>query len=522
MKQLSQWEKVCQTAIVQANPEKHKKQFGSVRNFLQEYPVGGIFVGGEIIRSATGNREQIMECIQEYQENTTIPLLVAADGECGIGNAVKEFTSLPPAMAVGAARSEQLAYDFAKACALEASSIGINWTFAPVCDLNRNKHNDVTCTRSISDDPQLAIKMLRRIIAGFQENGLAATGKHFPGDGIDYRNQHYTTTCNSLSKEEWYAYTGAVFQAAIDANIYSMMIGHISLPAFQTDAVKGHYPPATLSKDLMTGLLKGELNYKGVLVTDALDMGGFVRWYDDRYVSEVKSFAAGADMLLWPRLATMDSIDKAITAGDISAKRLEDAFERISLLKQRVAAFGTHVGINQKNTDFAIKTSKELADKSGCLVVNELGLIPVCKEKIKHVRIVGITTNDSFSATKILAEEFRKRGATVDIVRNWNNYLKDFSYEVDRNYDLIVYAICSPDLPTILLGEDNLSAHSALSFDRDKTIIVSFGSPYFYHEYFETAETYVNSYFHKDSIQSFVAGVYGEKAFCGQSPVRLD
>lgn len=519
--ELSLHEKICQSMIVQANPDKHKKQFGSIKNFLSEYPVGGIFVGGEVIREAKDDRERIMEIISEYRENSRYPLLVAADGENGIGGAVKGFTVLPPEMAVGASGDERLAYEFGRVCALEAASIGINQTFAPVCDLNINRLNLITGTRSLGDDPDRAIPLLRQIIRGFQENGLLATGKHFPGDGIDYRNQHIVTSCNSLSREEWLNKSGAMFRAAIEADIASIMVGHISLPAYQTDAVKGHYPPATLSKDLITGLLKGELGFRGTVITDALDMGGFVRWYDDRDVSEVNTYACGSDMLLWPHLRTIAAIEEAVRQGRIPMERVEDAVSRVIRLKSRIKP--VKPGIHEEYTRLAEETAKELAVKGTCLINNELNLIPLKKDRIKKVRLVGITPDDSrFAKTALLAEEFRRRGADVSIVRNWDNYLKDFHTEVDRDYDLIVYCMLNPhNMPTHLFLKDNVSAHSALSFDRDKTVIVSFGSPYFYKDFFETAETFVNSYYCDICMKTFVEGLYGECEFTGTPPVVL-
>lgn len=507
--------------IVQANPEKHKRQFGSIKNFLSEYPVGGIFVGGEIIREATDDRERIMEIISEYREQSGLPLLVAADGENGIGGAVKGFTVLPPEMAVGAADDESLAYEFGRVCALEAASVGINWTFAPVCDLNLNRLNLITGDRSLTDDPQKATRLIKCIIRGFEDNGLLATGKHFPGDGVDYRNQHIVTSCNSLSMEEWYEKSGAVFRAAIEEDISAIMIGHISLPAYQKDAVKGHYPPATLSKNLITDLLKRDLAFQGVAVTDALDMGGFVRWYDDRDISEVNTYACGSDMLLWPHLRTVGAIEDAVREGRIPAERVKDAAARVARLKGRLSE--PHIEIREEYTIQAQKTARELSLRGTCLISNEFNVIPLSRDKIHKVRIVGITPDDSrFAKTELLAEEFRKRGAVVDIKRDWDNYLKDFHTEVDRDYDLLVYCLLNPhNMPTHLFRKDNVSAHSALSFDRDKTVIVSFGSPYFYKDFFETAETFVNSYYCDVCMEVFVAGLYGECEFTGKSPVKL-
>src|SRR5690606_33233501 len=159
-----------------------------------------------------------------------------------------------------------------------------------------------TNIRAVSDRADLATRLLRQVVRGMQDNGLAATAKHFPGDGVDYRDQHLVTTRNSLSAEEWLAQHGAVFQALIDDGVYSIMTVHIVPPAFQTPEPDGRYLPCTLSYELTTELLKNKLGFEGVVVSDALIMGGYLGWYE-RTRADLECFKAGTDMLLWP---TMD------------------------------------------------------------------------------------------------------------------------------------------------------------------------------------------------------------------------
>ena len=149
----------------------------------------------------------------------------------------------------------------------------------PVADLNINPFNPIINIRSISDDPDKAIRLLSQQIKELQQHGVAATIKHFSGDGVDYRDQHLTTTTNSLSLTEWKRYHGKVFRALIDSGIACIMPGHINLPAYQKVKLNGFYPPATLSKELLTNVLKKEMGFKGVIVSDAIVMGGFRGWY---------------------------------------------------------------------------------------------------------------------------------------------------------------------------------------------------------------------------------------------------
>ena len=508
--ELSLREKICQTVIVRAEPEKHIKEFGSIENFMKKYPIGGIFVGKEI---CSFNEElQMRDSISEYRKYSKTPLLVCMDGECG--STVPDATQLPQQLAIGAANDKQLAYDYGKSIAMESIGYGINWTFAPVGDLIKNQLNLIVNGRCISDKAELAVPLYKEFIRGYKENGLLTTAKHFPGDGIDYRNQHIAKSTNSLSKEEWWKESGKMFEAAIEAGVDSVMIGHISAPALQDDARDGSYPPASLSYDLVTKVLKGDMDFEGVVVSDALDMGGFLRWFYEQDEAEVRCFEIGVDMLLWPQLRTVENIEKAVMDGKIPMERVEDAFSRIMRMKKKIAD-------RKQITDcheFAKATAEKLAQKGTCLIRNTL--IPIDKNKTKRIRIVGISTQDRSEQLEILKNEFEKHGAEVEVYDKWCNYHADFS-TVNKDYDLAVYAyMLSPDVPNPI-SVPAVTIHTSMVFDRDKTIVASFTSPYILGQYCEVATTYINSYIDEASLRTFVKGVYGECEFEGKPSVKV-
>ncbi|MBO5198461.1 MAG: hypothetical protein J6B85_08095 [Lachnospiraceae bacterium] len=522
---LSLHDKICQMLVVKLDPEKHIRKYGSIRNFMEQYPVGGLFIAREILFDDSYDLQRTRELIAEYQKYAKIPLLVAADAESGAKFLAKEFTELPPPMALGSAQDESLAYDYGKAIAKECRAIGVNWSCAPVCDMIMNRYNEIVRTRSISNDPELTAKMLAQEIRGFQEHGVLTTGKHFPGDGCDARNQHIVCSVNNLSKEDWMNSYGRVFQAAFDAGMASVMVGHISVPAFQKDAVNGVYPPATLSKDAID-LLKNELGFKGVALTDAMDMGGFVRWIYSRKDAEVEAFKCGIDMMLWPREETSDLIEEALRKGEIPMSRLDDAIERIAFLKNTIADFGFGSIEDETGSAFSRSVSERLAERSSTLAVNSLGLIPVKQEEVKKVRIITATEcmlntrdgNDRFS--DFIADEFRKYGAEVDLRREWDVYLADFEAgEIDRDYDLIVYCVyANSALP--LYARELVNIHSAQRFDNEKTIVMVLGTPHYLSEYFPMAETAIHTYANHQCAADAIAAIYGKKAFTGTLPIR--
>ena len=226
LSKLTLHEKICQMMVVKADPKKHIAQYGSIKNFMEQYPVGGIFIAREIQNDKSIDRKKFAEIVAEYQKYSKIPLLVAADSESGTGFLGKDYITLPPPMALGSSRDKSLAYDYGKAIAQQCRTVGVNWAFAPVCDMIFNKFNEIVRHRSISNDPQLQAEMLAEEIKGFQEHGVLTTGKHFPGDGCDARNQHIVGSVNNLSRQEWLETYGKVYKSSYDAGMMAVMVGH--------------------------------------------------------------------------------------------------------------------------------------------------------------------------------------------------------------------------------------------------------------------------------------------------------
>lgn len=522
---LSLHEKVCQMMVVKANPKKHIKQYGSIKNFMEKYPVGGIFICNELRDDKSIDRKKFAEIIAEYQKYSKIPLLVASDAEQATGFLSNDYVALPPPMAIGSAGDKKLAYDYGKAIAVQCKTVGVNWAFAPVCDMVFNKFNEIVRTRSISNDPEYMCGLLTEEIKGFQENGVMTTGKHFPGDGCDARNQHIVCSKNNLSKEAWLNTYGKVYKAAFEAGMSAVMVGHICVPAFQNDSENGVYPPASLSADAMK-LLKEELGFKGVAITDAMDMGGFVRYKFCRREAEVEAFRAGLDMMLWPREETATLIEKALESGEIPMYRLDDAILRIQTFKEKICGIKAEPKSYEAAIAFAVGLKDTLAKKSGTLYKNTLNLIPVKKEKIKKVRIVTsvecfLDTRDRADAlADFLAEEFKKHGAEVDLKRSWDVYLEDFEAgEIDRDYDLIVYcAFSSSALP--MYSRELVNLHSAQRFDEDKTIVMAIGTPHYLTEYFPLAHTAIHTYPFEKCLEEAVSSIYGESELTGKIPMK--
>lgn len=512
---LSLQEKILQTVVIRVDKDK----------FVSDQ-VGAAFFFGEIITEADEmGIDQARSTLAQYIDNAKIPILITSDFENGCGSMLKGLTPLPYLMSLGAANCEEIAYNYGKATALEARSVGANWSFSPVSDLNINKRNPLINVRGLTDNPELAARLLKQVIRGMQDNGLAACAKHFPGDGLDYRDQHLVTTNNTLSMADWKRLSGKVFQELMDDGVYSVMAGHITLPAYQKEVFEnGMKLPATLSHELITNLLKKEMGYKGVVVTDALGMGGFNGWYDNRQRAEIESFKAGCDMMLWPTKHYVKNMMDAVENGYISTERLDDAVTRILEMKEKLGMFkkDNHaIKLSAKDIAFVKKTQQETAEHSVTLIRDNGNFFPMSPEKQKKVAVVPITHHiPAFEEAELLCEELRERGFEV-------NYFKEgmTNKEIDE-HELVIYALFSrPYRPIGFLdfhsGEaKKVSAY--LKYGTKKSLIVSFGSPYFGNQYFERALTYVNAYsMLSPSVKAFVRAAVGEIPFGDYSPVEL-
>jgi len=364
-----------------------------------------------------------------------------------------------------------------------------------------------------------------------QDHGLAATIKHFPGDGVDYRDQHLLTSCNGLSMKQWWKYSGRAFQGCIDAGVYAIMPGHITLPAYQKEKKDGLYLPATLSKELLTNLLKGEMGFEGVIVSDALVMSGFKGYFTDEQ-ADIEAFKAGCDVMLWTTPNYVENMEKAVESGEVSMERLDDAVRRIWELKTKLGLFNEDfqagTPLTEEITNFASNTAKSVAESSITLLRDKKDILPLDKNKAKKILLVGVANmQKNFEPLKLFKEELEKRGAEVTLTKNLR-FETDLHYTdtVSDQYDHIIFAINRyphhPIGPQSFWGEEAESMWSVNSLDRNKVIVISFGNPFFYNEYFEAVHVYINAYSYVPaSLKATAAALYGEIPFKGQSPVNL-
>ncbi|KGN40661.1 glycoside hydrolase family 3 protein [Knoellia aerolata] len=385
---------------------------------VQKYHLGGViyFAWTDSVKNPqqiAGLSNGLQQAALAQDSKVDIPLGISIDQEQGVVTRIgPPATQFPGSMALGAGRSAEDARTAAAITGKELRAMGVNTNFAPVADVNVNPLNPVIGTRSFSSDPALAADLVAAQVAGYQEDGrVSASAKHFPGHGDTATDSHVAFPVITHTREQWEQLDAPPFKAAIAQGIDMIMTAHLAFPALDDSG-----NPATLSKPILTDLLRGELGYQGVIVTDALEMQGVRELYGDAEVA-VRALEAGVDQLLMT--PAMDeayaAVLAAVESGRISAADLDAKVRRVLELKVRrgivddpmvdPAATGSLVG-----TADHLSTADAVTNRTSTLVANDDGVLPMAVGGKKVlVTGYGVTT------TQILADGLTASGATTTV-----------------------------------------------------------------------------------------------------------
>jgi len=457
---------------------------------------------------------------------TKSPCLVAADVERGpiIYPELKGYSV--SMMNLSAANDIGLAFEVGKYTARLSRALGIHLTLSPVIDINFNPNNPITNTRAAGDTRDLVSAALAYGRGMRSEGRLAITPKHFPGDGVDDKNQHFCTTINSLSKEEWMESYGALYRQVISDGAEAIMVAHIALPWYDSTKDECGYMPATLSKPLMTGLLKGELGFEGCIISDAMSMIGTAARVPVERLS-VEFLRAGGDFVLFPEKDDLSRILEALKNGYLERERLLDAVERVVTLKVKLGLFDEQEYPLEK--DDITKTQELLrlvARKSMTKVRDIEGVLPLSIKKGSKVLVISLTPDEKDSEKDdypILANELEQRGFEVLRMTNPSHYrIEEVIEEVSAVFVSSYIDTINCSGSSLHLGWNNLMTFwRGYIFKCPKVVFISFGDPYKLKE-LSFLKTYMNAYIKSDiSLKAAVAACLGETEIIGCSPVSF-
>ncbi len=487
--------------------------------------------GGMLFR--TGPAEEMGRTYAFLQKNSKIPMFTAANLEAGGDGIVAEGTSFGKQLQVAATDDSSFAYRLGKVCAREGRAVGCNYAFAPVVDIDRNFRNPITNVRTYGSDPDKVIEFAKEYMKACEEEGMLTSIKHFPGDGVDECDQHILTSVNSLSQKDWMDSYGKVYKSLIDQGARTVMVGHIALPSFQSE--KGCIMPATLSKDLLQGLLRNRLGFSGMIISDATPMVGFCCAMERRRAVPY-SIMCGIDMFLFNKDYDEDYsfMMDGYRSGLLTEERLEEAVKTILATK---ASMGMHKSHNLPKDNDVIgcdehrEWAHECADRSVTLVKDTQNLLPLDKDR--HHRILLQILGDCASndrIVKLFSQEMEKRGFDVSLYeREVFDFTKPLQFDTIEQfrakYDLVIYLGNVENASNKTTNRINWYTLFGLGnnmpwFVREvPTMFISLQNPYHLLDV-PMVKTYINCYSNHDGMVRTVVGkILGESEFKGVSPV---
>jgi beta-N-acetylhexosaminidase len=497
---------------------------------VKDQHIGGLILQAQ--RTPTGvERSQVYPTAalsNELQRTAKIPLFVSADFENGTAMRLADGTSLPSAMAVAATGDPRDAFTMGKITAIEARAAGLNWIFAPDSDVNDNPDNPIINTRSFGEDPNRVAQFVAQFIRGVQENGALATAKHFPGHGDVNTDSHISVPVVPGDLAELNRVELVPFRAAIAVNVGAIMSGHLVVPALEPDKSL----PATLSPRILTDLLRKQMGFDGIEVTDALDMAG-VTQIDSPPNVAVRAVNAGIDVLLIPPNpdAAILALKEAVESGELPVAKVNDAVRRILRAKAQLNLENSRlVDLNRLNTVFGtpqFKTEAQaIASRGITLIRDTQQILPLDAAKPTRVLLVVVSGDPDPYPGTLIEQELRDRAASVQTIRVDTTFTKANSVQLPApdSYDVAVAAVIvrvADRKGTVGLPAEQITLLNKLIAAQKPTIVASLGSPYLVAQ-FPNAKTWLAAFGTQDVIQRSIArALFGQTAIAGQLPVTV-
>ena len=498
--------------------------------------------GGVMFR--TGKTEELFAAYSYLQTHTKVPLFLAANLEAGGDGIVEEGTAFGKQMQAAATGDPEQAYRLGKIACAEGQAVGCNYAFAPVVDIDLNYHNPITNVRTYGSDPEMVKACGLAYMRGAMECGSAVSIKHFPGDGVDECDQHILTSVNSLSCEEWDRTYGDIYKTLIEAGALTVMVGHIAMPAYQKKFNPNHpdkLMPATLSPELLKNLLREQLGFNGMIITDASPMVGFLCAMDRRQ-SVPYCIEAGCDMILFNKdyAEDLEYMKRGLADGILSEARLEEAVTRIlaakaalKLPEKRIA--GTlapkRENLDVIGCDLHRAWAMECADRAVTLVKDTQHLLPI--DPVKHHRvlfeILGKCPSEKRVAERFIADMERKGFEMIPYEEEVFDFSKPMRFETVEEfrskYDLVVYIGNVENASNKTTARLNWHAPYGAGnnipwfVEVVPTVFISLQNPYHLLDV-PMVKTYINAYSNHDlMIDAVVEKLTGRSEFKGVSPV---
>jgi beta-N-acetylhexosaminidase len=488
--------------------------------------VDSLHIGGLII--SVGSPYDLAGKLNRLQERSKLPLLIGSDLEGGTAIRLNGGTPFPPNMGVGATGSDTDAYEIGRVTALEGRAVGIHLAFAPVADVNNNPNNPIINTRSFGEDPAAVGRLVAAEIRGLQDNGMLATAKHFPGHGDTGTDSHIALPVIFSNWARLDSVELVPFKSAIAANVTSIMSAHIAMPGING----GQMQPGTVAPNILTGILRDSLGFKGLVITDALNMAGVANEYGAE--ASVRAFVAGADLLLQPADpgAAIDAMAAAVARGEITAERLTRSVRRVLQLKRQLGLFARRTvsldSIPQVvgRAEFQAE-ARDMAARSIVMVRDSGGLVYGLRRARPAMTLVTYGEEDYRSVGTALAAELRTRGFPVSVFKLWpasGPASYDSATTAIERTPVTLFVTADRPVPsrgTIGQIPELMRALITGSAERRPTILISMGSPYIISDLPEVGSYLIGWRSNAVTEQAVARALAGINPIIGRLPISI-
>lgn len=515
LSELTLEEKIGQLIMVRAHSDKGKDHIDHVKKLVKDHKVGSVcFFQGTPTKQA--------ELTNTYQELADIPLIVAIDGEWGLGMRFKEdVVSYPRALTLGAISDDQLIYEMGRQVAYDLKRIGIHLNFAPVADVNNNPANPVINNRSFGENKENVAAKSYQYARGMEDAGILACAKHFPGHGDTDVDSHYGLPILNFDKNRLDSLELYPFQQLSDKGISSMMIAHLSVPVFDDRPNR----PTTLSRSVVTGLLRDSMGFDGLIITDAMEMEGVTKHFPPG-VAEAEAILAGNDIICLPRDAkvAIDAIKKYVVDGIIQEGQIDESVKRILSKKYDLGLnYRPRIMLNDITKDLV--TPKGLSLKSR-LLAEAITLVKDANDILPFVNVDSFSYA-SLSIGSVTKTDFQER---IDDYASFDHYQSSKSFDQKsvtamvaklKDYDRVIVSLHNMHkLQSKQFGVSMKSRQLIKALAQEtKVIVVLFGSPYAL-TYFQDQEELIVSYTDDSIMQDRTAqAIFGAADIRGRLPV---
>ncbi|MFO7843166.1 MAG: glycoside hydrolase family 3 N-terminal domain-containing protein [Bacteroidales bacterium] len=520
MDELSLEEQIAQLFMVAAYSNKDKSHQEEIATLIEKYKIGGLifFQGGPVRQSILTN---------DYQSVSDIPLLVAIDGEWGLGMRLDSTMSYPRQMMLGALQNDSLIYQMGYDIGEQMKRLGIHINFAPVVDINNNPYNPVINVRSFGEDRINVSKKSIAYMDGMQDAGIIAVAKHFPGHGDTHVDSHYDLPLIGHLRDRLDSLELFPFQRMIDAGVKGIMVAHLSVPALELDVKL----PTTLSNNVVTTLLKNEMAFDGLIFTDALNMKGVTQNYQSGDI-EIMALKAGNDVLLFPEDVpkAIHKIKRQVKSGDILVERVKESCRKILQAKFQAGLHHYHQQENYvqlENLEDDLNqimydvTRRELIKSSITLIQNKNDILPIKSLTKQKFASLAFNTNEITAFQKSLSKYAKVDHYVFD------DSQPDVIYEMLKDYDVVFTSIHQTSFwpaNNYKVKQTHLQFMADLA-NETKVVFSAFANPYSLSDFqmLQDLDAVIVCYNDEPTIQQYAGqAVFGGIEISGKLPVSIN